>query len=87
MKEATGELNMTVITLVAVAAVGLLFYLVIWPMVQRMVVNQTCSTYGSDYEAVKQDKVSGTTGSAEISDWFCCPKGKTTVADGCIATD
>ena len=46
MKEATGELNMTVITLVAVAAVGALFYFVIWPVIQRMVVNQTCSSYG-----------------------------------------
>lgn len=31
MKEATGELNMTVVTIVAVAALLAFFYLVIWP--------------------------------------------------------
>ena len=34
MKEATGELNMTVITVVAIAAVGLLFTLFVWPNIQ-----------------------------------------------------
>ena len=51
MKEATGELNMTVVTLIAVAALGALFYFVVWPMVQRMVIQQTCNTYGPDYKA------------------------------------
>lgn len=35
MKEATGELNMTVVTLVAVAAVAALFYFFLWPMIQK----------------------------------------------------
>lgn len=78
MKEATGELNMTVITLVAVAAVGALFYFVIWPVIQRMVVNQTCSSYG-EYTAVK---VSGDSAAGYCSSldndktdcWACCPK-------------
>ena len=34
MKEATGELNMTVITVVAIAAVGAFFYAFIWPRVK-----------------------------------------------------
>lgn len=34
MKEATGELNMTVVTVVAIAAVGAFFYLVIWPSIR-----------------------------------------------------
>ena len=33
MKEATGELNMTVITIIAIAAVGALFYVFVWPMI------------------------------------------------------
>ena len=39
MKEATGELNMTVVTLVAVSALAALFAFVIWPIIQRMVVD------------------------------------------------
>ena len=35
MKEATGELNMTVITVIAIAAVAGLFYAFIWPMIQN----------------------------------------------------
>lgn len=78
MKEATGELNMTVITLVAVAAVGALFYFVIWPVIQRMVVNQTCSSYG-EYTAVKVkgENAAGYCTSLENDKtdcWACCPK-------------
>ena len=52
MKEATGELNMTVITLVAIAAIGAVFYFVVWPMIQNALVSQTCrTTYGTDYTA------------------------------------
>lgn len=92
MKEATGELNMTVITLVAVAAVGALFYFVIWPVIQGMVMNQTCSSYG-DFKAIK---VSGNTASqfctnlnnAKTSCWACCPKNNTTVdKNSCIVAE
>ncbi len=31
MKESTGELNMTVVTVVAIAAIAAFFYLVVWP--------------------------------------------------------
>ena len=41
MKEATGELNMTVITVVAIAAVGLLFTLFVWPNIQSNLAIQT----------------------------------------------
>ena len=44
MKEATGELNMTVVTVVAIAAVAAFFYAFIWPSIQR---NITASTYCS----------------------------------------
>lgn len=85
MKEATGELNMTVVTLIAVAAVAGLFYFFLWPMVQRMVANQTCSTYGKDWTAeyVTEEDI-GT--QAKIKIWMCCPVtsstsgGKTTTA-------
>ena len=44
MKEATGELNMTVITVVAIAAVGLLFTVFVWPNIQsNLALNTACS--------------------------------------------
>ena len=91
MKEATGELNMTVITLIAVAAVAALFYFFLWPLVQRMVANQTCSTYGTNWTAEKVSAVD--TGSqATVYTWMCCPKENGTnqvVADKskCITID
>ena len=37
MKEATGELNMTVITVVAIAAVGAFFYAFVWPNIKESI--------------------------------------------------
>ena len=88
MKEATGELNMTVVTLIAIAAIGALFYAFIWPMVQRTIVNQTCKTYGPDYSATTTQgsdciavdsqtndvDTAGTGSQANVSKWYCCKK-------------
>ena len=41
MKEATGELNMTVIAIVAIAAIGAFFYAVIWPKVKNNIETST----------------------------------------------
>lgn len=49
MKEATGELNMTVITVVAIAAIAGIFYAFIWPSVKTAIKNNTCSTFGDGY--------------------------------------
>ncbi len=44
MKEATGELNMTVVTVVAIAAVAAFFYAFIWPSIKVNILNSTkCS--------------------------------------------
>lgn len=44
MKEATGELNMTVVTVVAIAAVAAFFYAFIWPSIKTNILNSTkCS--------------------------------------------
>ena len=73
MKEATGELNMTVVTLIAVAALGALFYFVVWPMVQRMVIQQTCNTYGTGWTATRNGNLDNTaSGNARIGNWACC---------------
>ena len=52
MKEATGELNMTVITIVAIGAV-IAFFWVMWPSIQNTIEgmwNQTtqCTDYNGD---------------------------------------
>ena len=44
MKEATGELNMTVITVVAIAAVAAFFYAFVWPAIQKSIQLNTCSS-------------------------------------------
>ena len=81
MKEATGELNMTVVTLIAVAAIGAIFYLVIWPMIQGALVSQTCKTsFGSEYSArrVSGDAQGTGTGNsnARVYEWECCVNGE-----------
>lgn len=87
MKEATGELNMTVVTLIAIAAIGAIFYFVVWPLIQRQVVNQSCrTTYGPDYHAVAgttTTDISGGNTQAKVKDWYCCPKGVDTVTNTC----
>lgn len=46
MKEATGELNMTVITVVAIAGVAALFTVFVWPMIQNTIKSRTICSYG-----------------------------------------
>lgn len=41
MKEATGELNMTVVTVVAIAAVAAFFTAFIWPSIKVNILNAT----------------------------------------------
>ncbi len=43
MKEATGELNMTVVTVVAIAAVGGFFYAFVWPNIKVGLMKNTCN--------------------------------------------
>lgn len=84
MKEATGELNMTVITVIAIAAVAALFYAFVWPMIQRTIVQQTCNTYGVGYTATKStDTTKCKTASDKTSCWICtCDAAK-----GCTGGD
>ena len=41
MKEATGELNMTVVTVVAIAAVAAFFYAFVWPAIKTNISRNT----------------------------------------------
>ncbi len=83
MKEATGELNMTVITVVAIAAIAGLFYAFVWPMIQRSIVQNTCNAMGDGWTA--QEGTTSTEGcqvaktdNAGGASWYCCPPGATT---------
>lgn len=90
MKEASGELNMTVITIIAIAAVGALFYLFVWPMIQKSIVQQTCKTYGTGWIAIAgddKDTENATGTQAKVYKWYCCPEGTTSIDDSCIGTD
>ena len=57
MKEATGELNMTVVTIAAIAVLLAFFYIVIWPNLQAgMVLSSACSAAnGQKYEVKNED--------------------------------
>lgn len=77
MKEATGELNMTVITVVAIAAVGLIFTLFVWPNIQaNLMMNTACSNIdmNGDYTAT-ETKAEGAKdpgeGTVTCKDWTC----------------
>lgn len=73
MKEATGELNITVITVVAIAAVAALFYLFVWPMIEKQLADNTCKSYSPNYEAVEvQNQDTGT----KANRWQCCLNGQ-----------
>lgn len=76
MKEATGELNMTVITVVAVAAVGLLFTLFVWPNIQaNLMLSTACSNMNSNGDYVANDLngagAANGEGTITCTDWIC----------------
>ena len=48
MKEATGELNMTVITVVAIAAIAALFTAFVWPNIKKSIKTNTVCSNGPD---------------------------------------
>lgn len=90
MKEATGELNMTVITVVAIAAVAALFYTLVWPAIQKAIVNNTCATLGSGWHAVEasaEDASKINADNASKLKYACCPDGVNKVTSDCTAAD
>ena len=78
MKEATGELNMTVITVVAIAAVAGLFYAFVWPMIQRSIVQNTCKTMGEGWTAVSRGDTNLSSENTSGQNWVCCPPNDST---------
>ena len=91
MKDASGELSMTVITILAVVAVGGIFALFVWPIIQQQLANSTCKTYGNNYSASKVTS-SGTTGGGNIfnisqNKYECCPAGVSAGNDKCYKVE
>ena len=71
MKEATGELNMTVITVVAIAAVGALFTFFVWPNIQQnLLLSTACSQLNSNGNYKSQETTNGN-GSVECKNFKC----------------
>ncbi len=74
MKEATGELNMTVITVVAIAAVGLLFTIFVWPNIQsNLAINTACANVDNNGNYVTADNTinAGDDGYVSCSNFSC----------------
>ena len=74
MKEATGELNMTVITVVAIAAVGLLFTLFVWPNIQsNLALSTACSQVDNNgnYSSTEAGIGEGDEGYISCSGYTC----------------
>lgn len=74
MKEATGELNMTVITIVAIAALVAFFYLIIWPTLQSgMTLSSACNNSNGGQNGYSQTLEDGST--------IVCGNGSCTYTD------
>jgi hypothetical protein len=72
MKEATGELNMTVITVVAIAAVGMLFTIFVWPNIQsNMALNTACSQVDANGNYSTAQGATTATGTAKDGEVSC----------------
>lgn len=69
MKEATGELNMTVVTVVAIAAVAAFFYAFVWPQIKTTIQRNTncANAYGCKCSGETCDCYYDTDSSSKIS--------------------
>lgn len=73
MKEASGELNMTLITVIAIAAVGVIFYMFILPIIKNQVKIGACASSCGCKEAVSSVSDDGT---CVCDTAYVCPEKK-----------
>ena len=67
MKEATGELNITVITIVAIGALATFFYLVIWPTIKNnMTLTTACNASSNGTVPYSDDNVTCSNGECTL---------------------
>ena len=55
MKEASGELNMTLITIIAVGIIGAIFY-ALWPQIQKAINGKWSDVESGNVDASKYQK-------------------------------
>lgn len=69
MKEATGELNMTVITVVAIAAVAAFFYAFVWPAIQtNLQLTTACNAAGNGTYNDEENGITCAGGTCQVGD-------------------
>ena len=82
MKDATGELSMTAIAVVAIAAIGLVFYQLIWPSIRENIrrstycsqaYNCSCPSDGGLCNCVYLDQSQSTNGAGGTEMSIRCP--------------
>ena len=88
MKEATGELNMTVVVVVAIAAIAALFTIFIMPNIQANIMLQTaCSNIDADgnYSANQDNGVAGNGDQVSCASFTCSAtyNGRSEAARSC----
>ena len=54
MKEASGELNMTVVTIIAIAAIAAFLMTFLWPRIQNSISNQWTGIESTDKNLINQ---------------------------------
>lgn len=67
MKEATGELNLTIVVVMAVAALMAFFYTLIWPMLRN---NISANTKCAAAVCEKCDTSANPNGCATVTCWY-----------------
>jgi len=81
MKQATGELNMTIVVVVAVGVLAAFFYTTIWPMLRNnFIANSKCSNAVCDPSTVDENGMAECNtykknGEIDIKDLKCVWKG------------
>lgn len=76
MKDAMGELNMTVVTIVAIGAVAAFFMGVMWPNIQKNISGgwqKTCVQYDKDGNCVSWKQDASATPNIVLPDFFDIP--------------
>jgi hypothetical protein len=79
MKEATGELNMTLVVVIAVGVLAAFFFAILWPSIKNsMIMNSKCSDAVCNASTVSNGKVTCSyykNGVKQGSDFECVWKG------------
>ena len=59
MKDATGELSMTAVAVVAIAAIGIVFTTLVWPQIRQNILRSTYCSQASNCDCGTSDTDNG----------------------------